>query len=175
MQKQLSARTHISSCDTMQFLRSPSPVGLNCHPPGNQLSDMSPTRQLRSGAVRQPIKRNQTQICSAFLPWQRLLQRAPPSDQPPSAQPSAQLAAKATAQQQHADLPAKKAQNSSAGLLRPSATAEEEPSLPPGPVVAGSGGGIFFFWQLGADLRLEDEPKYTVSGAGYSMHCSLHE
>lgn len=154
------ARTAISTVDAMQSLRAPSTAARDCLPRGmtRQLSSqLSPARHPRVGMGRQRRDRHPAQRCDAFLPWQRLLQRAISSDQPLAAQPLAPPTAQANGQQQHQQQQQfAEAQSISADGISPAraTVAQEEPIPRPGPVISGSGGGIFFFWQLGARGRL---------------------
>lgn len=131
------------------------------HP--NCPKDGGATRQLWSSPkpARQRSTFSPLQPCNAFLPWQRAQQPAPPSF---PGQDGMQLTEEATPQQQlgygDGQAVASLINLSEESLRSPVTAVLAEPTFPRGPIIGGSGGGIFFFWQLGTVSILYPEPFF---------------
>ena len=113
---------------------------------------------------RQRISRHhRSQHVYSFLPWQRQQQptvgsaTAPANEQPSS--PPAQL------------VPVEAVHNAATSLRgRQAAATPGVAGVEPAPIISGSGGGIFFFWQLGA-LHHALMPAYLSE----SLHASFRK
>lgn len=162
----------------MQSLYAQRPAVLDSHfgRHSNCPKDDGATRQLWS--IPKPARQRGTLIplqpCNAFLPWQRAQQPAPPIF---PAQDGMQLTEEATAQQQlgygDGQAVASLINLSEESLRSPVTAVPAEPTFPRGPIIGGSGGGIFFFWQLGTESILCPELFIHASSKLSIMQCLL--